>query len=161
MSPASPRTARLLAPGYALVLTVLVTGPLWRPGHLLLRDAVATPRSYLTDAALGLGPAAPRALPQDFLVAVASRVLDGGVVVTALLVAGVWAAGAGAARLTRQVLPRAGIAGQCVAVTVAIWNPYVAERLLQGHWSLLVGYGALPWVAAAALRARSDAAAGA
>ena len=37
--------------------------------------------------------------------------------------------------------------GQFVAATVAIWNPYVAERLLQGHWSLLVGYGCLPWVA--------------
>lgn len=164
MSPhraAGHRVAALAAPGYALALTLLVTGPLWRPGYLLLRDAVATPRSYLTDAALGLGPAAPRAVPQDFLVAVASRVLDGGVVVTALLVAGVWLAGAGAARLVHQVLPQTGLGGQCVAVTVAIWNPYVAERLLQGHWSLLVGYGALGWVAAAAVRARTDPTAGA
>jgi hypothetical protein len=36
-----------------------------------------------------------------------------------------------------------------------VWNPYVAERLLQGHWSLLVGYGCLPWVALAVLRMRS------
>ena len=53
------------------------------------------------------------------------------------------------------VLPEAGLAGQFVAATLAIWNPYVAERLLQGHWSLLVGYGCLPWVAAAVLRLRA------
>ncbi|MCV7066382.1 hypothetical protein H7H51_12770, partial [Mycolicibacterium farcinogenes] len=42
------------------------------------------------------------------------------------------------------------------AATLAIWNPYVAERLLQGHWSLLIGYGALPWVAVCVLRLRTD-----
>ncbi|WP_232375381.1 hypothetical protein [Mycolicibacterium baixiangningiae] len=131
-----------------------MTAPLLAPGYLLLRDAVSTPRSYLTDAALGLSEAAPRALPQDFALALASHVLDGGVVVKALLVAGLWLAGWGGARLAATVVPDAGVAGQCVAVTVAVWNPYVAERLLQGHWSLLVGYGALPWVATAVLRLR-------
>ena len=137
------------------MLTLAVTAPLLGPGYLLLRDAVSTPRSHLTDAALGLTQAAPRALPQDVAVALLSSVLDGGVVVTALLIAGIWLAGWGAARLVATLLPDAGVAGQCVAVTVAIWNPYVAERLLQGHWSLLVGYGALPWLAAAVLGLRS------
>jgi len=131
-----------------------VTAPLLAPGYLLLRDAVSTPRSYLSDAALGSAEAAPRALPQDFAVALASHVVDGGVVVKALLIAGLWLAGWGAARLTAVVLPDAGLSGQFVAVTLAIWNPYVAERMLQGHWSLLVGYGCLPWVAAAILRLR-------
>lgn len=128
-------------PAYALVLSVLVTAPLLAPGYLLLRDAVSTPRSYVTDAALGLTEAAPRALPQDFAVALASSVLDGGVVVKALLLAGLAAAGWGAARLVGHVLFDAGLAGRFTAATLAIWNPYVAERLLQGHWSLLVGYG--------------------
>ncbi|MCZ0915087.1 hypothetical protein O0V02_22080, partial [Gordonia amicalis] len=46
------------------------------------------------------------------------------------------------------------------AALAAIWNPYVAERLLQGHWSLLVGYAALGWilVAASDLREQPDAA---
>lgn len=145
----------MLAPGYALALALAVTAPLLAPGYLLLRDAVSTPRSYLTDAALGLTEAAPRALPQDFAVAVASRVVDGGLIVKALLVLGLWLAGWGAARLADTVLPDAGVPGQLVAATVAIWNPYVAERLLQGHWSLLVGYGCLPWVAAAVLRLRT------
>ena len=41
------------------------------------------------------------------------------------------------------------------AITLAIWNPYVGERLLQGHWSLLLGYGCLPWVATTMLTLRS------
>nr|WP_041781687.1 hypothetical protein [Mycolicibacterium chubuense] len=131
-----------------------MTAPLLAPGYLLLRDAVSTPRSFLSDAALGLTEAAPRALPQDFAVALASSAVDGGVVVKALLILGLFLAGWGAARLAAVVVPDAGVAGQCVAVTVAIWNPYVAERLLQGHWSLLVGYGCLPWVAAAVLSLR-------
>lgn len=142
-------------PAYALALALMVTAPLLAPGYLLLRDAVSTPTAYLTDAALGLTEAAPRALPQDFFVAVASHVVDGGVVVKLLLVAGLWLAGWGAARLADVVVPAAGLAGQFVAATLAVWNPYVAERLLQGHWSLLVGYGCLPWVAVGVLRLRS------
>lgn len=151
------RARRAIAPCYALGLTLLILAPLLRPGYLLLRDAVSTPRSYLTETALGLGEASPRAVPQDFAVALASRLIDGGTVVKALLFAGLWLAGCGAARLVAIVLPEAGLPGQLVAITVAIWNPYVAERLLQGHWSLLVGYGCLPWVAAAMLGLRAGA----
>ncbi|MFZ0835129.1 MAG: hypothetical protein WAM92_19030, partial [Mycobacterium sp.] len=145
---------RCVAPGYALTLTLAVTAPLLAPGYLLLRDAVSTPRSYLSDDALGLSESAPRALPQDFFVALSSWLVDGGVVVKSLLIVGLWLAGWGAARLAALVVPDAGLGGEFVAATVAVWNPYVAERLLQGHWSLLVGYGCLPWVAAAMLRLR-------
>jgi hypothetical protein len=138
------------------VLALLLTAPLLAPGYLLLRDAVSTPRSYLSDSALGLSEAAPRALPQDFFVALATELVDGGVVVKALLVAGLFLAGWGSARLAATVLPETGMAGQFVAVTIAIWNPYVAERLLQGHWSLVVGYGCLPWVANTMLRLRTS-----
>ncbi|MGH3677145.1 MAG: hypothetical protein ACRDU5_15675 [Mycobacterium sp.] len=141
-------------PAYPLALALLVTAPLLAPGYLLLRDAVSTPRSHISDAALGLSDAAPRALPQDFAVALASHLIDGGVVVKVLLVGGLWLAGWGCARLAARVLPDAGVPGQLVAATLAIWNPYVAERLLQGHWSLLVGYGCLPWVATTMLRLR-------
>jgi hypothetical protein len=145
---------RWTRPGYALVLALLVAGPLLKPGYLLLRDAVSTPRSYLSDNALGL-TSAPRATPQDFAVALASHLVDGGIVVKALLVLGLWLAGWGAARLAAMTLPCAGAPGQFVATTLAIWNPYVAERLLQGHWSLLVGYGCLPWVATTMLALRN------
>jgi hypothetical protein len=155
----SRRGAALVPPGYALVLTLLVLAPLLGRGYLLLRDAVSTPRSYLSDSALGL-MSAPRATPQDFVVALASDPGDGGVVVKVLLVLALWLAGWGAARLVATVLPEAGMGGQFVAITLAIWNPYLAERLLQGHWSLLVGYGCLPWVATTMLGLRSTVGAG-
>lgn len=147
--------ARWVLPGYALVLTFVVTAPLAAPGYLLIRDAVSTPRSYLTDGALGLGESAPRAVPQDFAVAVLSTTLDGGVVVRALLMAALVLAGWGAGRLVAGLLPEAGLPGQLVGATVAVWNPFVAERLLQGHWSLLVAYGCLPWVAATVMGLRT------
>ncbi|WP_428343315.1 hypothetical protein [Mycobacterium sp.] len=145
---------RWTCPGYALALALLVVAPLLKPGYLLLRDAVSTPRSYFTDNALGL-VSAPRATPQDFAIAVASHVVDGGIVVKALLVAGLWLAGWGAARLVAQLLPESCAGGQFVATTLAIWNPYVGERLLQGHWSLLLGYGCLPWVATTLISLRT------
>jgi hypothetical protein len=159
VSPVRRQAVRWSLPGYALVLALLVVAPLLKPGYLLLRDAVSTPRSYLSDTALGL-TSAPRATPQDFGVALASHVVDGGVVVKALLILGLWLAGWGAARLVATALPCAGASGQFVAITLAIWNPYVAERLLQGHWSLLVGYGTLPWVATVMLMLRSGEATG-
>ncbi|MCX0270491.1 hypothetical protein NLM24_07185 [Nocardia zapadnayensis] len=150
------RWTRLVPAGYSLLLTLLITAPLLRPGYLLLRDAVSTPRSYPTDAALGLGDAAPRAVPQDALLAALSPLIDGGLLVKVVLLAALWAAGYGAAVLVRELLG-APHAAQLVATTLVVWNPYIAERLLQGHWSLLTGYAALPWTALAALRLRTAA----
>ncbi|WP_235916749.1 hypothetical protein [Antrihabitans cavernicola] len=138
---------------YSFVLAALVFGPLFGPGYLLLRDAVSTPHSYLTDSALGLTDAAPRAVPQDWLLAVTSSAVDGGVVVKVILFAALWLAGWGGAVLVRTVL-NVSTGPQLVAATLLIWNPYVAERLLQGHWSLLVGYAALPWTVCAAVSIR-------
>lgn len=148
----------LIPAGYSLLLSGIVLGPLLGPGYLLLRDAVSTPRSYLTDSALGLGDAAPRAVPQDALIATLSAVVDGGLIVKTILLAALWLAGWGAAVLARELL-HVALGPQLVAATVAIWNPYVAERLLQGHWSLLTGYAALPWIALLAWRLRADPAA--
>ncbi|MGQ4598058.1 hypothetical protein [Nocardia sp. R6R-6] len=147
---------RVLAAGYSAAGALLVAGPLLGPGYLLLRDAVSTPRSYRTDSALGLGDAAPRAVPQDALLAVLSTFVDGGLLVKAILVVALWAAAYGAATLARELL-HASLGPQLVAATVALWNPYVAERLLQGHWSLLTGYAALPWTALAAYHLRTTA----
>lgn len=157
MTDSPVRRARLVrfAPAcYSGLLALLISGPLLGPGYLLLRDAVSTPRSYLTDSALGLGDAAPRAVPQDALLAAMSPLVDGGSIVKAILLVALWAAGFGAAVLCRELL-RVSTGPQLVAVTVAMWNPYVAERLLQGHWSLLTGYAALPWTALAAYRIRT------
>ena len=111
---------RWAAPGYALALTTAVAAPLLAPGYLLLRDAVSTPRSYLSNSAIGLGEAAPRAVPQDFAVAVLSAVIDGGVIVKAVLIAALFLAGWGAARLAALCVPEAHLPGQLVAATVAV-----------------------------------------
>ncbi|WP_439117622.1 hypothetical protein [Nocardia nova] len=153
-SAAEPRWARIVPVAYSLALALIVVGPLLGPGYLLLRDGVSTPRSYPTDAALGLGDAAPRAVPQDGLLAALSVVVDGGIVVKAILVLALTAAGWGAARLAHTLLG-VSLAPRLVAATVAIWNPYVAERLLQGHWSLLAGYAALPWTVVLGQRIRT------
>ncbi|GAA1482046.1 hypothetical protein GCM10009624_24860 [Gordonia sinesedis] len=124
----------------------LILAPLWRGGYLLYRDAVSTPRSYPTDAALGVGELPPRAVPQDWFVAMTSHVVDGGVVVIGLLTLALVFAGVGYGRLAARAWPSVGRSGAAAAALVAIWNPYVAERLLQGHWGLLVGYAALGWL---------------
>ncbi|MFC7755503.1 hypothetical protein [Tsukamurella soli] len=154
----------LVLAGYSAALTALILGPLLGGGYLLLRDGVATPRSYVTDAALGLGGNAARATPQDWLIALASHVVDGGAVVTGLLFLALTAAGWGFGRCALAVADRAGVdvglAGALVASTVALWNPFVAERLLQGHWSLMTGYAAVAWTVVAALRPRDSPGAG-
>lgn len=137
-------------------LSFVILAPIFRPGYLLIRDMVSTPRSYPTDTALGLGDSAPRAVPQDWSIALLSQVVDGGVVVKLLTLLALVLAGAGYGRLTRLVLPAAGTPGMLAAVAITIWNPFVAERLLQGQWSLLFGYAALGWIIVGAVHIRRD-----
>lgn len=139
----SPRFAAWLA---SLTATTAICAPLWRPGYLLYRDAVATPRSFLTDTTLGIADAPPRAVPQDAVLALASTVVDGGVLVTLILTASLLCAGAGYGIFAARALPGVGATGAAAAAIVSIWNPFVAERLLQGHWSLLTAYGAIGWI---------------
>ena len=152
-----PTDRSLLLKLYAvgILLAAVIPGPMLRSlgggRYLLYRDAVSTPRSYVTDAALGVGGVPARAVPQDWLLAVLTPVVDGGIVVIALTAVGLVLAGVGFGRLAARVVPGAGHAGACVAAVVAVWNPFVAERLLQGHWSLLVSYAALGWLIVAVL----------
>ncbi|MFZ2238989.1 MAG: hypothetical protein WAV90_05530, partial [Gordonia amarae] len=147
-----PTDRSLLLKLYAIstVLAVVILGPMLRSlgggRYLLYRDAVSTPRSYVTDTALGVGGVPARSVPQDWLLAVLTPVVDGGIVVVTLLAVGLVLAGVGFGRLAAKVVPGSGHAGACAAAVVAVWNPFVAERLLQGHWSLLVSYAALGWL---------------
>jgi hypothetical protein len=144
-----PRAARVrdrwLVPGVCAVLAVLILGPALGPGLVLTHDMVFVPRLPLTPQLLGIGSAAPRAVPSDAVIAILSVAIPGQVVQKAVLVAILMLAGVGAAR----AVP-AGPWGQLAAAVSYCWNPYVAERLGIGHWAVLVGYAALPWVARAA-----------
>lgn len=124
------------------LLTALICGPLFG-GHLVYRDAVSVPQFSLSAAAFGIDGSAPRAVPQDAILGIMSRVVDGGWLVAVLTTAAVFGAGVGFGRLAHRLVPRAGTAGTIAAACVGIWNPFVAERLGQGQWSLLLGYAAL------------------
>ncbi len=114
------------------------------------------PRFALTAAAFGIDGAPPRAVPQDGFLAAASQWIDGGLLVAAITALALLATGIGYGRLAQRVLPAAGTAGAAAAAIIAIWNPFVAERLLQGHWSLLTGYAALGWIICAVLDLRDN-----
>ena len=147
--PQTPAWRSLPVLVWVLTLTVLMMGPLARPGYALLRDMVATPRQFITPDAWGVGSAVPRAVPVDTVVSLASSVLGGGVVQRVALVAVVVVGGLGAARLSPG-----GRLAAAASATLMVWNAYVAQRLLMGHWALLLGLAALPWLVHAALRVR-------
>ena len=134
---------RWLLIAYAFALSVLVLGPALLPGYALTYDMVFTPRETLLPWTVGAGSALPRSVPQDAVVAVLNTIAPGWVLQKIALLAALVLAGLGAARCVRGP-------GAWVAVTLAIWNPFVAERLVQGHWSLLIAYACVPWIVCAA-----------
>jgi hypothetical protein len=125
------------------------------PGFVLLRDMVFVPRQDVDLDALGLGGGLPRAVPIDAVMGLLTAVVPGAVVQKFVLVAAVFLAVLGAARLVPPSAEgRRGLAAG-VAGLVYGWSPFVAERLLIGHWTLLLAVGALPWIARAALLLRA------
>lgn len=131
-----------------LLCGLVVLGPSLAPGYLLHYDLVFVPRLALGDRTLGVDGSVPRAVPNDFLVALLSHVFPGWVVEKALLLAVFVLVGAGVGALMRSRL------GAAAAALVAAWNPYVAERLAIGHWGYLLGYACVPFLVAAAAALR-------
>ncbi|WP_165165052.1 hypothetical protein [Corynebacterium qintianiae] len=132
------RADRLLG-AWAAVLVVAVTWPLMVPGQsFALRDMVVLPDMALTHASLGFGDLPARNVPQDAVLAL----VPFPVLLVRLLVIGSACAAAYAGY-------RAGasVFGRAAAMTVAVWNPFVVERLLQGQWSLAVAAWLLPFIA--------------
>ena len=134
-----------------VLLTAWLLSPLRHRGYGLAHDMVFTPRQPFTRDSLGLGSAAPRAVPLDALVALASHLADGQVVGRIALAVPLLLAGWGCARL----LGTASLPAQLVTAGFAVWNPYVVERLALGQWALLWAYGALPWLIRVCLRLRA------
>jgi hypothetical protein len=126
-------------------------GPLLGRGYVLTYDMVFVPRLELTRGLLGLDTAVARSVPADLLVALASRLVPADLVQT-LVLAGVFlGAAAGAARL----VPSRSLTARAAAAVLYAWNPFLYERLVMGHWGLLISYAALPWVVQAALDLRA------
>jgi hypothetical protein len=103
------------------------------------------PREPFSAALPGLAP--PRAVPSDLVVASMSRILPADILQKLVLLAIFVLACSGAAAL----LTREPFLARLAAGVFYAWNPYVAERLIIGHWALLLGYAALPWVLRAVL----------
>jgi hypothetical protein len=121
-------------------LGVIALGPALAPGYLLSYDMVAVPHQPLTATVLGTDGSVPRAVPNDLVVVLASHLLPGDVVQKILLLAVFVLGGWGIGRLFDRPLPAV------VATCAYLWNAYVLERLVIGHWAFLLGYAALPWV---------------
>ncbi len=127
---------------WAVALASLLLGPALRPGFVLSYDMVWVPDLAFRPDFLGLGSGLPRAVPSDAVVALLDELVPGMLLQKVVLVGCLVAGGLGAARWTRDSL-----VARLVAVGVYQWNPFVAERLLLGHWPVLLAYAALPWVA--------------
>ena len=139
----------------AVAVALVVTGPWLLRGYVLSYDMVFVPRPALGAGGLGLDGRVPRAVPGDFLVALAARVVRSDLLEQAVLVSILVAAVLGAWRLS----PAQGAVGRAASGLLYGWNPFVYERLVLGHWALLVGYAALPWAVVAAVRLRDPSAA--
>lgn len=140
---------RLSAPtvviGYAAFLMTLLLGIFVLPGALLQRDMVVLAHPALTVGALGFGDLPARNVPQDGLLAL-TGFIDASWFVRLLLfgcaIGAVW----GVTRLTSN--PWA----QAAAITVTLWNPFIVERLLQGHWALVLA----AWLVPALIATKGD-----
>ena len=136
--------------GWLGVLVVLLSGPvLTRRGFVLRGDMVFVPRQPWKPGWYGGDGGIPRAVPSDALVSLATRVLPGDLLQAVILLAIPLVAGSGVLLMTRTWHPAAALA----ATTIYVWNPYVDERWGIGHWALLCGYAALPWVLLTATKA--------
>ncbi|PWR11089.1 hypothetical protein DKT69_27465 [Micromonospora sicca] len=142
---------RLVPHGVAAAVTAVVLAPLALPGYVLRYDMVFVPRQALSWDVIAPASALPRAVPQDAVVALATQLVPGWLLQRLVLVAILWLAALGAARL----VPTDRTAVRVVAALGYAWTPYLAERLLIGQWGLLLAYAMLPWLVAAALDVRA------
>ncbi|MDR7087096.1 hypothetical protein J2X11_001935 [Aeromicrobium panaciterrae] len=139
---------RSIVPLWAAVLALAVCAPLFARGYVLSYDMVWVPHLDLDRAELwGLGSALPRAVPSDAVVALLGSVIPAAVVQRIVLFAALFLIATGVGRLLRD----RPLAAQLAGATFAVWNPFVAERLVLGQWPLLLAAAAIPWLIAALL----------
>ncbi len=141
-----PRWGSLVVPAWSVVLALAVTLPWLRGGYVLSYDMVWVPHLDLDRAELwGLGTGLPRAVPSDAVIALLGAVLPMAVVQRIVVMGALLLLSLGGARLLKE----RGTAPQLAAATFAVWNPYVAERLVLGQWPVIVAAAGLVWLAVA------------
>ncbi|WP_408921789.1 hypothetical protein ACKFRU_09825 [Corynebacterium tuberculostearicum] len=136
------KAKRLLLLIWGTLLVAAVCWPFALPGEFLWRDMALLDHPALSPSAFGGGSLPARNAPQDGFLA---------------LVGGAWAArvlifaAAASSALTAARWARSTVAAVS-AMAVAVANPFVIERLLQGQWSLAVAAWLLPVIAWAGRR---------
>lgn len=145
---------RAVPAAWSSLLAVLLLGPALGPGYVLSFDMVWVPDLVLRADVLGVGSGLPRAVPSDAVVAVLDEVLPGALLQDLVLLAALVLGGLGTDRLLASL--DLGFAARLAGLTLWQWNPYVIERLVLGHWPVLVGYAALPWVLHGSRRWRAE-----
>lgn len=141
-----------VGPVAVAVLAALALAPvLLERGFVLIGDMSFVPEQPPKAAWWGLDGSVPRAVPADGFVSAASHVLPGDLVQKVVLLGALVLAGLGMHALVRSLLVPTARWAPLGAAVLYLWNPWVLERLAIGHWGLLLGYAALPWVAHAAI----------
>lgn len=159
--PPRPRN-RLILLLWGVTISIAVLWPFWlvllNPGSqeaFMLRDMMIPRTMPLNALAAGMAPVPPRALPQDAVLSMFfstnfPATWTAAIAIVATAIAGVIFTG----RLVER-MAGAGVAVQMAVSLFVVWNPFSAERLLQGHWSLVLAMWALPalaYTSAAGLR---------
>lgn len=151
-APASPIAwSRWLPVIWVLALTLLLLGPALGYGFVLRADMVFTPTQSLLPWMLGVDGGLPRAVPQDAVVATLAGPLPGMLIQKIVLLAIPLVGGLGVCRVLRKEPWFTRIA----AASLFVWSPYLAQRLLIGHWALLLTFAVTPWVLASLTSFRS------
>lgn len=136
---------------WSVVLGILMLAPLAAPGYVLSYDMVVVPDQALLPSSVGVSSALPRAVPLDAVVAIVDDVVPAALVqrlaLFGVVVGAAWGAG--------RALPASSTPYRLVAASVYGWNAYVFERLVIGHWPVLIGYALLPWLLIIARRVRA------
>ncbi|AXT84782.1 hypothetical protein C6I20_05960 [Aeromicrobium sp. A1-2] len=135
-----------LVPAWSALLVLAIGLPWLRGGYLLSYDMVWVPHLDLDRPEMwGLGSGLPRAVPSDAVVGLLGTALPAALVQRLLLLGALFLLALGAARLVKQRF----MIAQLAAATFAVWNPYVAERLVLGQWPVLIALAGVVWLVAA------------
>jgi hypothetical protein len=136
----------------ALLQAFVVIGPGLGRGVVITHDMPWSPDPRWTPFVLGLDTPAPRAVPSDAAAVLLGKVVGASLAQHLVLLAILVALALGTAALLAELVPEVGLAGRCVAVVAAVWNPFVSERLAVGQWVVVLGLAVLPWALRGALR---------
>ena len=137
---------RLIFCAFSAAAVAAVVWPFLFGGQLAWRDMLVLDSPGMTATNFGGGDLFARNAPQDGALAIIAKLVPATWVVKALMVASAFGAAAGAWWLSnKELLPT------LAAIGLAVANPFVIERLMQGQWSLVIAAWLLPLIAAAAL----------